>query len=576
MAKQKHRYLLAPLAWVLVVALVLVLAPRALASDCSISLYASDGSVGDTISLSVSASGDIAAATITVSYDTSLLEWTGGGRDNYGSVTFDDEYTSGGGDMSFSATFTALASGTASFSVVGYDVVDSGADNMNVSAGSTSSTISAASTASGNSLLSSLYVGSGYLDPEFSPYTTEYSLWVAESVDYLSISASPDDSSASVYVSGQSLDLGYNTVYVTCEAENGSSTTYYIYVYREGGEDDTSPSASPSPDPSSAVLPDGSTREIIDFDDEDLPKGFTRSTASYNGTTVDVGKHEPSGQLIVYLSGGWEYEDAFFLFDADTGLARPMTYQSPRGYLPIDLPREGLPDGYTASNAEIGNVTCQVLVPTGSAAGANHYIIYALNDLGDAGFYLYDPVEGTFQRYNFMTPVSPTPSPSPTATPSPTPTTTAEPTATPAPTATPEPVAPQPDPWYVTYGPYLVLGAIVLFALLLLWAILASIRLRKVREELDMRPDYVPGFRPSAETSSETETARADTPATVPDHELPGLVGIPEEPADADFPVPELPHETDEAPVAPQSEDFSFSLDDILKEYGDSPDDGKE
>ncbi len=574
MANLTKRYFLAPLAWLVILALVLLLAPYAAASDCSISLYASDGSVGDTISLSVTASGDIAAATITVSYDTSLLQWTGGGRDNYGSVTFDDEYTSGGGDMSFSATFTALASGTASFSVVGYDVVDSGADNMNVSAGSTSSTISAASTASDNSLLSSLYVGSGYLYPDFSPYTTEYSVTVAESVDYLSISASPDDSAASVYVSGQSLDIGYNTVYVTCEAENGSTTTYYIYVYREGGSDDPEPSASTSPNPSSAVLPDGSSREIIDFDDDDLPKGFTRSTVSYKGTTVDVGRHEPSGQLIVYLSGGWEYEDAFFLFDADTGLAKPMNFQSNRSYLPIALPKEGLPEGYTVSNAEIGDSTCEVLVPTGSAAGANHYIVYALNDLGEAGFYLYDPVEGTFQRYNFMTPVSPTPSPSPTATPTPTPTPTAEPTATPAPSATPEPAPAEPDPWYVTYGSYIILGAVVVFALLLLWAVLASIRLHKTREELDMRPDYVPSFHTVSDPRPETETARAD--ASSPNQEQPDLTDIPEEPTDADFPIPELPHEADEAPVESRGEDFSFSLDDILKEYGDTPDDGKE
>jgi hypothetical protein len=72
----------------------------------------------------------------------------------------------------------------------------------------------------------------------------------------------------------------------------------------------------------------------------------------------------------------------------------------------------------------------------------------------------------------------------------------------------------------------------------------------------------------------ETETARAD--ASSPNQEQPDLTDIPEEPTDADFPIPELPHEADEAPVESRGEDFSFSLDDILKEYGDTPDDGKE
>ncbi|MBQ4321809.1 MAG: cadherin-like beta sandwich domain-containing protein, partial [Oscillospiraceae bacterium] len=423
MTRAIHPFAKAAISLVICLLLVISCLLPAHAASCYISLSASDGKVGDTVGLSVYASGDIAAATITISYDTTILQYAGGdGSDNYGSVTFDGEHSSGGGDLSFYASFTAIASGQANFSVVGYDVVDSGANNMDVSYDSSYSAISAPSTASSDSSLASLSVGSGSLSPAFSSGTTEYSLYVGYDTDYLSISASPNDGGAYVYVSDQNLAEGDNAIYVTVTAEDGvSSTTYSIYVYREyadGAEnrDDEDEDEDTEDGVAYADLTDGRQMEIIDFDDEDLPNGFTRSTLKFDGVTVPVGVNAASGQYIVWLSDE-DADDTFWLFDAASGIAQPISWlpESATQYLILSLPAEELPEGYKTVSAKIGGVDVQVL-SAADAPSVNHYIVYAMNSSGNTGFYLYDIDEGTFQRYNFavLAEVQPSPSPSPT------------------------------------------------------------------------------------------------------------------------------------------------------------------
>ncbi len=565
----------------------------AFAADCYISISAGDGMVGDTISLSVSASGDIAAATITVSYDTTKLTWTGGGSDNYGTVTFDDEYSSGGGSMSFSATFTAIAAGRADFAVVGYDVVDSGANNMNVTYDSTYSAISAQSTASSNSSLSALSVGSGSLSPAFSSDTTEYSLYVGNETDYLSISASPEDDGASVYTSGQSLDVGDNVVYVTCTAEDQvSSTTYVIYVYREEGGSQTTPRPENEDDeeedgPVSATIPDGVELEIIDFSDEDLPQGFHRGTAQYHGTSIPVGIHTESGQYIVYLYGGWDYETVFWLFDDSTGLATRITWTqvSETEFLILSLPKTGLPENYTATRAKIGDTEVDVLTAKG-ASSVNHYIVYALNSNGGSGFYLYDIEEGTFQRYDFavVAAVSPSPSPSPSASPSPSPSAVVP---TPAPLDLEEEPVEEPDPWFVTYFAYLVIGAVIVLAALLIWAVYASVKLRSAKEQVEEAEDAALAARAAARAAA--KPVAPSVPVSEHDDEEVASALSPLADALSDAEAPATSEENTQTPAvlpddllmdvpaAPPAstggDELNFTLDDILKEYQNTPND---
>ena len=79
---------------------------------------------------------------------------------------------------------------------------------------------------------------SGYsLSPSFRSGTTEYSMTVGNGVTGLYVQATPNDSKATYVVSGDDhWDVGKNTITIKVTAEDGSSTTYRVYVTRESAK----------------------------------------------------------------------------------------------------------------------------------------------------------------------------------------------------------------------------------------------------------------------------------------------------------------------------------------------------
>ena len=123
---------------------------------------------------------------------------SGGG----GVITVSDMYTTAtSGSMSFSISFTAIASGNASISG-GHTAYDIEGNSVSSTGGSATVTVSAPPTASSDANLSSLSISPGSLYPAFSAGTTYYSATVSASTTRLTVSAIPNDSAASVYVSG--------------------------------------------------------------------------------------------------------------------------------------------------------------------------------------------------------------------------------------------------------------------------------------------------------------------------------------------------------------------------------------
>ena len=79
---------------------------------------------------------------------------------------------------------------------------------------------------------------SGYsLSPSFRSGTTEYSMTVGNGVTGLYVQATPNDSKATYVISGDDhWDVGRNTITIKVTAEDGSSTTYRVYVTRESAK----------------------------------------------------------------------------------------------------------------------------------------------------------------------------------------------------------------------------------------------------------------------------------------------------------------------------------------------------
>ena len=92
-------------------------------------------------------------------------------------------------------------------------------------------------TKSSNSNLASLAVTEGVLTPEFNASIKEYIISVPNEITKLNISAVPEDSKATVSITGnEELQLGENNIEITVTAEDGSKSVYKILATRNQEE----------------------------------------------------------------------------------------------------------------------------------------------------------------------------------------------------------------------------------------------------------------------------------------------------------------------------------------------------
>lgn len=226
----------------LVLALVVTLLPqRAEAAQASLS-GSSSVQAGSTVKLTLSVSGsNIMGVEATLSYDSNVLEFT-----NYDQQISGWTMVNNGGKFVLygvdpisssnvlSVTFRVKsgvdsnAALSASFKDI---VVTDGTSETNLGAASWSGKVDAP--LSSNCDLSSLSCSNATLSPAFSSGTTSYSATVPYEVESLSLSYKTADSSAKVSVSGNSLEVGANTVTVTCTAASGAKKNYTISVTRQ-------------------------------------------------------------------------------------------------------------------------------------------------------------------------------------------------------------------------------------------------------------------------------------------------------------------------------------------------------
>lgn len=414
--------------WIaLVMALTLVLSlttPQGRAAQsCTVTFSDPTVTVGQTFTVNVRVTGAVAIATVKVNFDPTYLQFVSGdlgyGRCEGTTVIMDKE-NMGSGNLSFSMTFKALKTGKTTINNYENFIVDSNEELMNVTPGWSTVTINAPYTASGNNNLSSLSISPGTLSPGFSAGTTSYSASVSNSTTSVAVSATAADGKARVAVWGNTgLDVGNNTVTVQVTAENGSKKTYTITVNRAAGStggntggnapapDDTpSPSPTATPEPQVTVtLPDDTQLPVSNQLPEGvtLPQGFESSQLEVDGQTLPTAVHKEGGLVAVYLAGDEGHPAGFYFYNEKTREVQAMTpvAMSTGKLTLVDLPQElVVPQGYTSTLMELGGQQHTVLVPDDTEE-PNHYIVYAMDEEGKLGLYLYDVEQETFQRYQF-------------------------------------------------------------------------------------------------------------------------------------------------------------------------------
>lgn len=411
------------------------------AADGTISFSDPSANVGEnvTVNVKVKTNGcNIGATDITLTYDTSALEFVSGGSTASGGsgsvhiagVAGDAETNS----ITYKLTFKALSAGSSKVNVSNYEVYDFDENLVSMShvGNSTVSVSDGTPDASSDATLSSLKVSKGSLSPSFAPRTYKYTMTVDADVSSLAIDAKTNDSKATVssITGADSLQPGENTVKIKVTAENGETATYKITVTREqeSEEEDTpeettepettdepeeteEPEESENPEETEAVsgsiVVNGKSLTPTEIPDEAEIPGFSVSTLEYNGEEYPAFISKYMEYYILYMTDEEDNSDYYAYYkEIDTFTEFVQLTSGTTGNMFIL-------DGYESDLTESGFVKKELEINgkklTGWAysdevtaaeeAYKAYYLVAGVNQDGLLTWYQYDTQEGTYQRF---------------------------------------------------------------------------------------------------------------------------------------------------------------------------------
>lgn len=261
---------------------------------------------------------------------------------------------------------------------------------------------------SSNASLSSLVISAGTLSPEFSAATKDYTAIVDYSCSSLAVTANPADSKASVtsVTGNDSLEVGENTVSVVVTAEDGSTSTYNIVVTRRTEDD---PENADKQDNWKKFNINGTEWTMVnDIPEDVVPEGFEHSKTVIEGLEYNT-LHGTFGDItLVYLQS--ESGNGLFVYDAAQNAAYEFVrINSESHFIVVLLPKvDDVPEGYNEVSLSIegkGVATAyQTKAEKKDDQTKDFYLVYAMNDNGESGWYTYDSVDGTYMRTELSTP----------------------------------------------------------------------------------------------------------------------------------------------------------------------------
>lgn len=424
----------------LVVAVMLVFTPaeHVYAQGLGLSVSSSSVAVGKTVKVTVSMPSGYFGTVVISSSDEGVLSNGGDGVANIGDAAGPEYPTS----RSFS--FTAKAAGSCTIKAYCTVVGDAEANDAGgiITGASTKVTVTSASSnndsnsnkdnkdnsgsntgndsnankdnenkeekKSSNASLGSLVISAGTLSPEFSAATKDYTATVDYSCSSLAVTANPADSKASVtsVTGNDSLEVGENTVSVVVTAEDGSTSTYNIVVTRRAEDD---PENADKQDNWKKFDINGTEWTMVnDIPEDVVPEGFEHSKTVIDGLEYNT-LHGTFGDItLVYLQS--ESGNGLFVYDAAQNTAYEFVrINSESHFIVVLLPKvDDVSEGYNEISLSIeGKGVATAYQTKGEKRDdqtKDFYLVYAMNDNGESGWYTYDSVDGTYMRTKLSTP----------------------------------------------------------------------------------------------------------------------------------------------------------------------------
>ncbi len=419
----------------LVMAVMLVFAPaeHVYAQGLGLSVSSSSVAVGKTVKVTVSMPSGYFGTVVISSSDEGVLSNGGDGVANIGDAA--------GYPTSQSFSFTAKGAGSCTIKAYCTVVGDAEGNDAGgtITGASTKVTVTSASSnndsnsnkdnsgsntgndsdankdnenkeekKSSNASLGSLVISAGTLSPEFSAATKDYTATVDYSCSSLAVTANPADSKASVtsVTGNDSLEVGENTVSVVVTAEDGSTSTYNIVVTRRAEDD---PENADKQDNWKKFNINGTEWTMVnDIPEDVVPEGFEHSKTVIDGLEYNT-LHGTFGDItLVYLQS--ESGNGLFVYDAAQNAAYEFVrINSESHFIVVLLPKvDDVPEGYNEISLSIegkGVATAyQTKAEKKDDQTKDFYLVYAMNDNGESGWYTYDSVDGTYMRTELGTP----------------------------------------------------------------------------------------------------------------------------------------------------------------------------
>ena len=423
--KFTRRFLTDMMAIVLLFGCLLVPNIEAKADNLYIALSDTTVKIGDAITVSVTVPAGV-SATVNLTYPTDLLTYSSASDTasaNAGTVSMTiGSYGSSNKRSVGTVTFQAKSSGKATFSASAPIAGNQEGDRVSVTGASASVNVKNetgddaengdnANKSSDNSL-SSLTLSAGKLSPAFKYNITNYTAEVENNVTSVVVSAKANNKNATVesVKGGEKLVVGSNKIQIVVKAENGVTATYVVNVTRKAAGDDDKQKDSEKDEQQDGDLSQQyyeingqKLYPATSIPEEVVPQDFEQGTMKLWEKDYPYLYNDKIGSqicLLYLVDENKENGALYMVMDSAPYEAYPyVSFSSEFGYIVVvpDADETTLPAGYKAGTLDIEGK---------GSIGAYYYgkdkdvcLVYAVNNEGNYGWYLYDVNERTYMRY---------------------------------------------------------------------------------------------------------------------------------------------------------------------------------
>ena len=406
---------------VIVFSMLMVKAVYASEAKISVSTESVVEGANVTVTVTVTSDGNIGVGDLWLTYDASVISYYSGADStgDTGSIRLMIEGDGTVKEVKRQIVFVGKKAGTTEIKVQsGCEMYDYDTEElMTVSSVAGKVTVTTPVVASDDNTLKKLVVygvdknGDSHkltLSPSFSKNKTEYKLEVGADITKLSVTATTNDSKATVKTSGLKLSEGDNVTTIKVTAENGDSKTYYIYTEKEESKEEETTKPPKEEETTKPVVDDTEYIELVigeaikympvKLGKTVLPEGFEKCEYSYGDKVVEGARGLSKDILIFYILDENKENGKFYIYNETTKLFYVMINVQTGGkmYTLVTPPAElEIPEGFAESTVTIEGE--ETLAWTYGEVSDFVYV-YAMNWDGQSAIYSYDTVEKTMQR----------------------------------------------------------------------------------------------------------------------------------------------------------------------------------